>query len=57
MGNTLQTLATKDDLAQVKYDLRNDMSEIKAETIKWMFIFWVGQAGAMLAILLLFLKK
>jgi hypothetical protein len=57
VGDTLQTLATKDDLAQVKYDLKKHMGEIKADTIKWMFIFWAGQAGAMLAILVLFLKK
>ena len=57
VGDTLQTLATKNDLARVKYDLRKDMAEIKADTIKWMFIFWVGQVGAMLAILFLFLKK
>jgi hypothetical protein len=50
---TINTLATKDDIANV----RRDMGEIKADTIKWMFIFWVGQVGAMLAILLLFLKK
>jgi hypothetical protein len=54
---SVKTLATKEDLAQVKYDLRKDMGEIKADTIKWMFIFWVGQVGAMLAILLVFLKK
>ena len=54
---TIKTLATKDDLASVKYELRKDMGEIKADTIKWMFIFWGGQAGATLAIILLFLKK
>ena len=47
----------KDDLAKVKYDLSKDISEGKANTIKWMFIFWIGQVGAMLAILFLFLKK
>jgi hypothetical protein len=47
----------KDDLAKVKYDLSKEISEGKANTIKWMFIFWIGQVGAMLAILILFLKK
>jgi uncharacterized protein (UPF0218 family) len=50
---SIKTLATKDDLI----DLRNEVGKIKTDTIKWMFIFWVGQVGAMLAILLLFLKK
>jgi N-methylhydantoinase B/oxoprolinase/acetone carboxylase alpha subunit len=54
---TIKSLATKDDLATVKYDLGKDISEAKADTIKWMFIFWIGQVGATLAILFLFLKK
>ncbi|HWZ15098.1 MAG TPA: hypothetical protein VNW95_07640 [Mucilaginibacter sp.] len=50
---TIKTLATKDDLAQVKLDLSNKIGD----SVKWMFIFWIGQVGAMTAILLLFLKK
>jgi hypothetical protein len=50
---TIKTLATKDDLAKVKYDLSNRIGDM----IKWMFIFWVGQVGATLAIVFLFLKK
>jgi|GEM_PF-6860879 len=53
VGDILQTLATKDDLI----DLRNEMGKIKTDTIKWMFIFWVGQVGATMAIILLFVKK
>jgi hypothetical protein len=47
----------KDDLAKVKYDLSKQIGDVKADTIKWMFIFWIGQVGAMLTILFLFLKK
>jgi hypothetical protein len=50
---TIKTLATKDDIANV----RKEIGESKADTIKWMFIFWIGQVGATLAIVLLFLKK
>jgi glycine/D-amino acid oxidase-like deaminating enzyme len=50
---TIKTLATKDDIVGV----RKEIGEIKADTIKWMFIFWIGQVGAMLGIALLFLKK
>ncbi len=50
---TIKTLATKEDLAQVKYDLSKEIGN----SVKWMFIFWVGQIGATLAIVLLFLKK
>lgn len=51
--NSIQTLATKDDIAKVKYDL----SEKISNSVKWMFIFWIGQVGATLAILAFFLKK
>ncbi len=50
---TIQTLATKDDLARAKYDLSKDISN----SVKWMFVFWIGQFGATMAILLLLLKK
>ncbi|MDR0792492.1 MAG: hypothetical protein LBE82_04225 [Chitinophagaceae bacterium] len=48
--NKKDTLATKTDLA-----------DLKAEIIKWMFIFWVGQiailAGIIFAMLNLYFKK
>jgi hypothetical protein len=50
---TIKTLATKDDIANV----RREIGEAKTDMIKWMFIFWIGQVGAMIAIVLLFLKK
>lgn len=37
--------------------LHKEIAESRAENIKWMFIFWVGQVGAMLAVILLFVKK
>jgi len=41
----LEELATKKDLFEVKADL-----------IKWMFIFWVGQVSITTGLILLFLK-
>ena len=38
-------------------DVRRDIGESKADTIKWMFIFWIAQVGATLGIVFLFLKK
>jgi hypothetical protein len=50
-------LATKDDIATV----RKEISKSKSETIKWMFIFWIGQlaatAGIIFAFLSLYFKK
>ena len=50
---TIKTLATKEDLAKVKYDLSKEINN----SVKWMFIFWIGQVGAILAVAFIFLKK
>lgn len=46
-------LATKEDVFAVKEDIlatKEDVANSKAEVIKWMFIFWVGQLAAFIAI-------
>jgi hypothetical protein len=61
-------LATKEDLArevgnskaELTKEIGNTNTKIescKAEVIKWMFIFWVGQLAAMFGLIQLFLKK
>lgn len=50
---TIKTLATKQDLA----DMNANMHKGFAENLKWMFIFWVGQVGVTVGIIMLFLKK
>jgi hypothetical protein len=42
----IEHLATKEDLAKSN-----------SENIKWMFIFWLGQIGATIGIILLFIKS
>jgi len=44
---TNQKITEKKDLFATKEDLAN----MKADIIKWMFIFWVGQLGALVAII------
>ncbi len=51
--NKSQILATKEDVA--KLDLK--ISGTKAELIKWMFIFWIGQIAVTFGFILLFMKK
>ena len=46
LDNKSQTLATKENVANAKADI-----------IKWMFLFWIGQIGATFGFILLFLKK
>jgi hypothetical protein len=50
-------LATKEDLAREIGGTKAEIASTKAELIKWMFIFWVGQLVAMFGFILLFLKK
>ena len=53
-------LATKEDISKLKEDIlevRAMVANSKAEIIKWMFIFWIGQATVTFGFILLFLKK
>jgi len=49
-------LATKNDLANLRAELKEDIANVKAEIIKWMFIFWIGQIGVMTGIIFAMLK-
>jgi hypothetical protein len=60
MEATIKTLATKDDIANVKEyiaEVNLGLSNRIGDMMKWMFVFWVGQLGAMIGIALMFLKK
>ncbi|RKY45237.1 MAG: hypothetical protein DRP88_07735, partial [Candidatus Neomarinimicrobiota bacterium] len=37
-------------------NLKTNDEKVKSELIRWMFIFWVGQIGAILGILFAFFK-
>jgi hypothetical protein len=37
--------------------LSEEIGTLRAELIKWMFIFWIGQVGVILGILFTFFKK
>ena len=43
-------------ISQVEAHLEIKISETKTEIIKWMFIFWIGQAATTLGIVFVFLK-
>ena len=46
-------LATKEDVARAETKIETS----KAELLRWMFVFWIGQMAAMFTLILLFLKK
>jgi len=47
-----QFLEKKDILAT-----KTDLANMKADIIKWMFIFWIGQLASLTAILQIFFKR
>lgn len=49
------TASTKD--IATKDFVKAEIAEAKSDTIKWMFLFWVGQLAAMFGFLYFFLKK
>ena len=52
-----EILATKEDIAKLEGKLETKIAETKADMIKWMFIFWVGQLAASVAVAKFFLSK
>lgn len=46
-------LATKIDIEKLK----TEMQKMKADIIKWMFLFWIGQLASLIAILQIFFRK
>ncbi|MBU4320225.1 MAG: hypothetical protein L6246_01865 [Thermodesulfovibrionales bacterium] len=46
-------LATKIDIEE----LRTEIQKMKAEIIKWMFLFWIGQLASLIAILQIFFRQ
>lgn len=58
LTQTLKTLVAKEDLAATKEDLMREIgkldvkiTDVRADIIKWMFLFWIGQVASILAIL------
>ena len=49
----IKKLATKDDISAVRKEARDN----KAETIKWMLIFWIAQAAVTFAVISAVVKK
>ena len=53
-------VATKQDIAYLKQDIANleiKLEKTRADIIKWMFLFWIGQLASLIAILQIFFKR
>ena len=56
----LKILATKEDIYALKEDIAKlevKIGDVKAEMIKWMFIFWMGQVAVTVGLIMVYLKK
>ncbi|HUH32409.1 MAG TPA: hypothetical protein VLZ28_00565 [Daejeonella sp.] len=51
--DTSKVLATRQDISDVK----EAMAHNKADVIKWMFVFWIGQTAVTFGFILLFLNN
>ncbi|MBF0517135.1 MAG: hypothetical protein HQK97_08470 [Nitrospirae bacterium] len=47
---------TKADLAEEAGTLRVEIANVKADIIKWMFLFWIGQTAEIVALFKFFIK-
>lgn len=51
---------TKEDINGLKIEIekvRTEMEKTRADIIKWMFLFWIGQVASLFAILQIFFRK
>jgi len=57
MNSAYESLATKEDLAELEMKLNKTFLGVESDLFMWMFIFWIGQVAATFGFILLFLKK
>jgi len=43
--------ALRTEMANLRAELRTEIANVKADLIKWMFLFWVGTLGTLIALL------
>lgn len=53
LENKTQLFATKADISMLEVRIERS----KAEIVKWMFIFWIGQMVGLFGLILLFVRK
>jgi hypothetical protein len=54
-----QKLEEKKDVLATKQDIANlelKIEQVRSDIIKWMFLFWIGQFAALIAVLQIFFK-
>jgi hypothetical protein len=41
---------TRSEMSNMRADLRTEMANMRADLLKWMFLFWLGNAGLMVGL-------
>jgi len=52
-----EALATKEDISKLELKISENnikIAEVRADLIKWMFLFWIGQLASIIAIVKFF---
>jgi len=44
-------------ISEVKNELHDEIADLRANLVKWMFAFWIGQAGLTVGLVLLVVGK
>jgi len=52
----LQHVATKEDIANLRTEIKTEMKDLKIDMIKWMFSLLMGQLGVILGIVYFIIK-
>lgn len=47
-------MAFEKQFADLRTGIKADLAEMKADLIKWMFIFWIGQVAALFGLIKFF---
>lgn len=45
------------EMVNLRTDLKIEMANFRADVIRWMFIFWIGQFGAIMGLLFAFFRR
>lgn len=46
----------REEMAGLRAEFKVDQANTRADLIRWMFIFWIGQVATIIGILFVFLK-
>ena len=46
-----------EELGKLRSEMHDELGKLRSDVIRWMFIFWIGQAATVIGIMQAFLSK